>query len=123
MDSLKIAKLKRAHQEFFKTNKNQKIKSRINYLKKLKRVIDVNENLIYEALHKDLKKPIFESFASEILMIQKEIDFFTKNLKALSELILFCEFIQFFAISSISRTSFKRPLKCVLSGYDIIAFR
>ena len=84
MDSLKIAKLKRAHQEFFKTNKNQKIKSRINYLKKLKRVIDVNENLIFEALHKDLKKPIFESFASEILMIQKEIDFFTKNLKALS---------------------------------------
>ena len=84
MDSLKIAELKRAHQEFFKTNKNQKIKSRINYLKKLKRVIDGNENLIFKALHKDLKKPIFESFASEILMIQKEIDFFTKNLKALS---------------------------------------
>ena len=84
MVSLKIAELKRAHQEFFKTNKNQKIKSRINYLKKLKRVIDGNENLIFKALHKDLKKPIFESFASEILMIQKEIDFFTKNLKALS---------------------------------------
>ena len=46
MDSPKIAELKRAHQEFFKTNKNQKIKSRINYLKKLKRVIDGNENLI-----------------------------------------------------------------------------
>ena len=84
MVSLKIAELKRAHQEFFKTNKNQKIKSRINYLKKLKRVIDENENLIVETLRKDLKKPIFESFASEILMIQKEIDFFTKNLKALS---------------------------------------
>ena len=50
MDSLKIAELKRAHQEFFKTNKNQKIKSRVNYLKKLKRVIDGNENLIFEAL-------------------------------------------------------------------------
>ena len=50
-------------------------------------------------------------------------DSILKNLKVLSELILFCEFIQFFAISSISRTSFKRPLKCVLSGYDIIAFR
>ena len=84
MDSPKIAELKRAHQEFFKTNRNHKIKSRINYLKKLKRVIDENENLILETLHKDLKKPIFESFASEILMIQKEIDFFTKNLKALS---------------------------------------
>ena len=90
MDSLKIAELKRAHQEFFKINKNQKIKSRINYLKKLKRVIDENENLIFKALYKDLKKPIFESFASEILMIQKEIDFFTKNLKSpILEIVLF----------------------------------
>ena len=90
MDSPKIAELKRAHQEFFKTNRNQKIKSRINYLKKLKRVIDENENLIFETLHKDLKKPIFESFASEILMIQKEIDFFTKNLKMQSFHIMLC---------------------------------
>ena len=54
MDSLKIAELKRAHQEFFKTNKNQKIKSRINYLKKLKRVIDGNENLIFNFTRVDI---------------------------------------------------------------------
>ena len=47
MNSLKIAELKRAHLKFFKTNKSQKIKFRINYLKKLKRVIDENENLIF----------------------------------------------------------------------------
>ena len=36
---------------------------------------------IYDALYEDLKKPVFESFASEFLMVLKEIDSFTKNIK------------------------------------------
>ena len=76
-----INKLKEEHYRFFKTHKNQPIKVRIQYLKKLKIVLEDKELEIYDALYEDLKKPIFESFASEFLMVLKEIDSFTKNIK------------------------------------------
>ena len=74
-------KLKEEHYRFFKTHKNQPIKVRIQYLKKLKIVLEDKELEIYDALYEDLKKPVFESFASEFLMVLKEIDSFTKNIK------------------------------------------
>ncbi len=80
MDSSMIKNLKRKHLEFFKNHKNQPIKFRILYLKKLKNVLDEKEKDIYNALYKDLKKPVFESFTSELLMVQKEINSFVKNL-------------------------------------------
>ena len=36
---------------------------------------------LIDKLYEDLKKPIFESFASEFLMVLKEINSFTKNIK------------------------------------------
>ena len=81
MNSSMITKLKEEHYRFFKTHKNQPIKVRIQYLKKLKIVLEDKELEIYDALYEDLKKPVFESFASEFLMVLKEIDSFTKNIK------------------------------------------
>ena len=49
-------------------------------LKKLKAVIKANENDIFDALKKDLRKSVFESAVFEVLFIYAEIDFAIKNL-------------------------------------------
>lgn len=49
-------------------------------LKKLKAAIKANENAIFEALKKDLRKSVFESAVFEVLFIYAEIDFAIKNL-------------------------------------------
>ena len=85
MNSSIIKELKDKHHRFFKTLKNQSIKVRIQHLKKLKNILDDKEQDIYDALYKDLKKPVFESFSSEFLMVQKEINSFIKNIKDWSE--------------------------------------
>ena len=76
-----ITDLKEAHYQFFKAHKKQSLKVRIDHLKKLKKVLNEKEQDIFNALDRDLKKPVFESFTSEFLMVQKEIDAFIKNLK------------------------------------------
>ena len=81
MNSSMITDLKEAHYQFFKAHKKQSLKVRIDHLKKLKKVLNEKEQDIFDALDRDLKKPVFESFTSELLMVQKEIDVFIKNLK------------------------------------------
>lgn len=81
MNSSMITDLKEAHYQFFKAHKKQSLKVRIDHLKKLKKVLNEKEQDIFNALDRDLKKPVFESFTSELLMVQKEIDVFIKNLK------------------------------------------
>jgi aldehyde dehydrogenase (NAD+) len=81
MNSSMITDLKEAHYQFFKAHKKQSLKVRIDHLKKLKKVLNEKEQDIFNALDRDLKKPVFESFTSELLMVQKEIDAFIKNLK------------------------------------------
>ena len=85
MNSSIITKLKEGHTRFFKTHKNKPLKVRIQSLKKLKKVLEDKEQDIYDALYKDLKKPVFESFSSELLMVHKEIDSFIKNIKEWAE--------------------------------------
>lgn len=81
MNSSMITDLNEAHYQFFKAHKKQSLKVRIDHLKKLKKVLNEKEQDIFNALDRDLKKPVFESFTSELLMVQKEIDAFIKNLK------------------------------------------
>jgi len=76
-----IADLKQRQHRFFRAHKNQSVKVRIEYLKKLKAVLKEKEQDIFDALHKDLHKPVFESYTSEVLMVQKELNAFIKNLK------------------------------------------
>ena len=61
--------------------KAEGVATRIAHLKQLKKNIHKAEDQIIEALRADLGKPEFESYTSEILMVQKEIDLFIKNLK------------------------------------------
>ena len=68
---------------FFDTHQTKEYEFRINQLKKLKSVLLEQENIIYTALLKDLKKNAFESYTTEFGVIISEIDFFLKNLKSL----------------------------------------
>ena len=76
-----IENIKEKQLIFFKNFKTQDVKIRIQHLKKLKKVLEEREESIFEALYQDLKKPVFESFTSELLMVQKELDLHIKNIK------------------------------------------
>ncbi|MDJ0621024.1 MAG: aldehyde dehydrogenase [Calothrix sp. MO_192.B10] len=71
--------------EFFATGNTKNIDFRIQQLKKLKQIMIDGEESIYQALKLDLHKPKFESFATEITIINKEIDHTIKNLKSWSK--------------------------------------
>ena len=81
MNLSSIIDLKEKHKKFFISHKNESVKVRIQFLKKLKKELLSKEKNIYDALYNDLKKPVFESYTSEFLMVQKEIEIFIKYLK------------------------------------------
>lgn len=64
---------------FFMTGRTLDVEFRKIALKNLKTSIRKNEELIVKALHADLKKPEFESYAGEIGFLYSEIDHAMKN--------------------------------------------
>lgn len=56
------------------------VKERISVLKKLNDLIDKEQEKIIDAINKDLKKPYFESYTTEVAMVKKEINYAIKNL-------------------------------------------
>ncbi|MEA5580903.1 aldehyde dehydrogenase [Nodularia harveyana UHCC-0300] len=66
--------------EFFQTGKTKNINFRLEKLKILKQIIVENSPAIIQALKADLKKPEFETYATEIGVVG-EIDYAIKHLK------------------------------------------
>ncbi|MBE6053747.1 MAG: aldehyde dehydrogenase [Clostridium sartagoforme] len=81
----KISSIFAKQKDFFNSNSTKNIEFRINTLKKLKLIIKENEELIMEALYKDLKKSNFEAFATEIGILYDEINLHIKKLKKWSK--------------------------------------
>ena len=71
--------------EFYKKGETKDINFRIDNLKKLKRIIKLNENRILDALNKDLGKSNFESYATEVGIVYEEINMHIKNIKKWSK--------------------------------------
>lgn len=67
--------------EFLSTGQTLSVEFRITQLLRLKKAIKKYEPQILEALYKDLHKPNFEAYGTEIAMVYTEIDYFVKNLK------------------------------------------
>ena len=67
--------------QFFDSGNTKSYEFRVAQLKTLRKAIEENENEILDALYKDMHKPKFEAFTSEIGIIYDEIDFALKNLK------------------------------------------
>lgn len=70
---------------FFKSRKTKSIEFRIEQLKKLESLIEINTDKIIDALKSDFNKNVYESFTSEIFYSLKEIRTLRKNLKKWSK--------------------------------------
>ncbi len=66
---------------YFYQRKTSDVKLRIYYLKKLRSSILLHQEDIVKALYKDFKKPIFETYTTEIYTTLKEIDYALKHIK------------------------------------------
>lgn len=69
-----IAGIIHRQRTYFATKTTQKLSFRIQQLTALKRALIRYEGEIYQALNTDLKKPIFESFTTELYQVINEID-------------------------------------------------
>lgn len=70
---------------FFKSGKTLPLKTRIDYLKKLKKVIKNKEEKILSALYDDLGKSPTEAYMCEVGLSLNEISYFLKNIKKLAK--------------------------------------
>lgn len=72
----------KAEQEMFlRSGITLDVKFRIKQLKRLKEAIKAHDVLIYDALKKDLNKPVFESYVTELGSVYSEIDYMIKHVK------------------------------------------
>ncbi len=67
--------------EFFSTGKTKEVAYRMEALKKTRNIIKTNQKEIMDALHKDLNKSEFESYATEIGFVLEELRFTIKHLE------------------------------------------
>ena len=67
--------------EFFSTGKTKEVAYRMGALKKTRNIIKTNQKEIMDALHKDLNKSEFESYATEIGFVLEELRFTMKHLE------------------------------------------
>ena len=80
-----IALTLKKQREFFASGKTRDIKFRKEQLKKLRKAIMDHEQDIYTALYGDFRKPVFETFMSEIGTVLNEISDSIKNVKKWSK--------------------------------------
>lgn len=78
-----IGKHLQNQKRFFETGATLDLSFRLKQLKKLYKTIEVYEEEIIEALHKDFRKSPFEVYESEIALAQAEIKYLIKNLPRL----------------------------------------
>jgi aldehyde dehydrogenase (NAD+) len=70
---------------FFKTNTTKDLGFRKAMLKKFATLLKDHEKLLYEAIYKDFRKSTFDTYASEIGLIETSLNYYLKNLESLAE--------------------------------------
>ncbi len=107
----KIEQVTNKQRAYFSSGETLTYDFRIANLKKLKRVIQENEELIFEALRNDLGKHEFESYTTEISIVYTEINHAIKHLKKwMRSKRIGTPIVSFGAVSRI----YKQPLGVVL---------
>lgn len=74
MNNIGIESLIDKQRHYFGSHHSQSISSRKELLKTLRKEIIVREQEIYDALHNDFKKSVFESYLSEVGIVLSELD-------------------------------------------------
>jgi len=82
---MKIQEIYTKQQDFFNSNATKDVSFRIEQLKKFKKVLKENEDLLYKAIYEDFGKSEFETYVSELSLIYSEINNFVKNIKKWSK--------------------------------------
>lgn len=67
--------------DFFRAGKTLSVQSRIDGLKKLKKLIKSHEEELNEAIYKDLKKSVYETFSTELRQVHGELNIQIRNVK------------------------------------------
>lgn len=76
-----IEEIVREQQEFFKKGKTYSYEFRKEQLDKLRTSIKSHEQELLDALKKDLNKPAFEAYGTEIGLVLDELSFVRRHLK------------------------------------------
>jgi aldehyde dehydrogenase (NAD+) len=76
-----MERLVNLQRQYFNSNATKSIDFRIAQLKKLKGALELNETMFIEAIHKDYGKQEFETFISELNIVDEELEVAIKNLK------------------------------------------
>lgn len=76
-----VAELLRQQRDFFSSGHTRSLNFRLQQLRQLKQAVLDHQDSLVEALSKDLRKPLLESYLTEIAGIQ-EIDYAIKHLKS-----------------------------------------
>ena len=72
-------------QDFFNSNKTKEADFRVSQLKKFKKLLKENEDLLYEAIYEDFGKSKYETYISEMSLTYHELNLFIKNTKKWSK--------------------------------------
>ena len=75
----KMKELFAKQQAFFQNGNTLSVPRRVELLKQLKQVLKNNENRLQEAIYADFQKSEFETYATELAPLYKEIDRFIKH--------------------------------------------
>lgn len=73
-----------AQEAFFLSQKTQSCEFRVEQLRKIKNALQMHQESIYQALYLDLGKSRREAYVTEVSTVNREIDYFLKNLKKLT---------------------------------------
>ena len=65
---------------FFYTHQTKSIDYRLKQLSKLEKLLKSNESLLNEAIYKDFKKSVFDTYATELALIYHDIKYAKKNI-------------------------------------------
>ena len=84
MESNDISQTVADMRRYYNSGETRSVSFRIEQLRKLKSMIRTHEDEIIQALYNDLKKPPFESYASEIGIMYVEIEHAIRHIKSWS---------------------------------------
>lgn len=65
---------------YFESGQSRGVSFRKEELRKLKKILENNEEAFFDALKSDFKKPIFETYGTELLILYQEIDYLLAHL-------------------------------------------
>lgn len=82
---MSISEIYDKQQAFFNSNRTKSVSFRIEQLKKFRRILKENEDLLLKAIYDDFSKPEFETYVTELALLYHEINLFIKNIKRWSK--------------------------------------